>query len=335
MRKSVRIIIVCLAVLLVLFLGVCSYFYLKFKPATSFEWGISFSPGHAQYLGFDWKTMYLDMLNDLQPKKLRLVSYWDETEPERGRYDFQTQEEMLIEAGKRDIDVIMVVGQKQPRWPECHHPAWYNALSGPERAQAQLEAVRETVLRLKKYPAIKVWQVENEALFDFGAECPVIDKELFRQEIAAVRALDNRPILLTDSGELGRWVPTAKMKPDILGPTMYRVVHNPKFGYFQYPLPPAFFRIKAGIVEQFTGVDRFLGAELQAEPWFADDMFRTDLTEQYSLMNPKIFRDNVEYARKAGFSENYLWGVEWWYWLAKKQNDWGMWNEAKTLLRNG
>lgn len=332
--KILKIIVYVLLALILAFLSLCAYFYSQFEPATNYQWGISFSAGHAQYLGFDWKTMYLDMLNDLQPKKLRLVSYWDETERERGVYDFHQQEEMLIEAGKRNIEVIMVVGLKQPRWPECHHPAWYNDLSLEQRSMAQLNIVKQTVDTLKKYPAITMWQVENEGLFDFGEVCPTIDKELFKSEIALVRNLDDRPVLLTDSGELGRWVPTAKMGPDVLGPTMYRVVHNPKYGYFQYPLPPAFFRVKAGIVEKVTGVNRFLGAELQAEPWFADDMFRTDLKDQYSLMNPEIFRDNIEYAKDAGFSENYLWGVEWWYWLAKKHGDWGMWNEAKKLLQN-
>lgn len=315
------------------FFVACLFFSSLFSPAQTFEWGITFSPGHARYLGFDWKALYLDMLNDLRPKKLRLVSYWDEIERTRGQYDFQVQEEMLIEAGKRGIDVIMVVGRKQPRWPECHQPAWYNGLAEDEKKSAQLLMVKTTVERLQRYPAIKMWQVENEALFDFGEGCPTIDKELFRAEIDLVRSLDpSRPIVLTDSGELGRWVPTAKMGPDILAPTMYRVVHNPRFGYFSYPFPPSFFHVKAGIVKKFTGVDRFLGAELQAEPWFADDMFKTDLETQYALMNPKIFKDNVEYAKKAGFPENYVWGVEWWYWLARKHGDWGMWNAAKDVF---
>ena len=49
-------------------------------------------------------------------------------------------------------------------------------------------------------------------------------------------------------------------------------------------------------------------------------------------MNQKIFAENVAYAKKVGFQDNYLWGVEWWYWMAKKNNDWGMWTAAKDLL---
>jgi hypothetical protein len=227
----------------------------------------------------------------------------------------------------------MALGLKQPRWPECHHPAWYDDLSETEKQSALLQFVEKSVEHFKKYNAIKIWQVENEALFSFGPQCPQIPKDVLAKELEIVRSLDNRPIMLTDSGELGRWLPTAKMDPDILGPTMYRVVHNPKTGYFKYPLPPMFFRVKAGIVKEFSGVDKFIGSELQAEPWFADDFYRTPLSEQLSLMNQKIFENNIEYAKKAGFSENYLWGVEWWYWLAKEKGDWGMWSAVKDLLK--
>jgi hypothetical protein len=49
-------------------------------------------------------------------------------------------------------------------------------------------------------------------------------------------------------------------------------------------------------------------------------------------MNPKVFSQNVAYARSVGFADNYLWGVEWWYWLAKQKNDWGMWQAAKEAI---
>jgi hypothetical protein len=310
------------------------YFASKFEPAEDIAWGLTFSPRHAEYLGFDWQTMYLDILNDLQPEKLRLMTYWEDVEKQPEQYDFQEAALMLAEAGKRGVDVILVVGHKQPRWPECHHPAWYNSLTEQERADAQLRYVRNAVNYYKQFDAIKIWQVENEALFSFGPNCPQTPKELILKEMGIVRELDDRPVLLTDSGELGRWIPTARLKPDILGSTMYRVVHNPHTGYFKYPLPPAFFHVKAGIMEQFSGMEStdMIGVELQAEPWFADNMFLVDLETQYALMNPKIFQEYVQYAKDVGFKENYLWGAEWWYWLAHKHGDWGMWNEARQAL---
>ncbi|HYC80084.1 MAG TPA: hypothetical protein VEC17_03590, partial [Candidatus Binatia bacterium] len=123
-------------------------------------------------------------------------------------------------------------------------------------------------------------------------------------------------------------------KPDLFGSTMYRVVHSPKLGYFKYPLPPYFFKVKAGVAETFGGpqAENIMGVELQAEPWFANGIDGTDIQTQYALMNPKIFREYVQYAKDVGFEENYLWGIEWWYWLAHKHNDWGMWEEARNVF---
>jgi hypothetical protein len=328
MKKILTTIIVAILI----FVSICWYFASLYTPSEKTEWGVTFSHTHAEYLGFDWKVMFLDILNDLKPKKLRLMAYWETIESEKGKYDYSQVAEMLVEAEKRNIDVILVLGLKQPRWPECHHPAWYNDLSQPQKDQAQLEYVKNAVAYYKQFKAIKIWQIENEALFSFGEDCPQTSKDLIKQEMKIVKEADPRPILLTDSGELGRWLPSARLQPDIFGSTMYRVVHNPKAGYFKYPLPPLFFEIKAGVVKKFSPVDRIIGVELQAEPWFADDMFKTDLETQYALMNPVIFQEYVKYAKDVGFEENYLWGVEWWYWLAQKHGDWGMWNEGKKIL---
>jgi hypothetical protein len=132
---------------------------------------------------------------------------------------------------------------------------------------------------------------------------------------------------------MGNWSRTVGLKADILGVTMYRTVYNRWVGYFKYPLPPLFYRIRAGYVEKTTDKP-IVGIELQAEPWLIQGIFGTDLDTQKSLMNAKIFKDNVQYARQVGFADNYLWGAEWWYWMAKKNNDWGMWAEAKDLLSN-
>ena len=48
-------------------------------------------------------------------------------------------------------------------------------------------------------------------------------------------------------------------------------------------------------------------------------------------MTIQHFRDNVEFARRVGFPEVYLWGVEWWYWIREK-GDASFWNEARGLF---
>lgn len=329
MRKSLLYILGSVVVALIV---ACAFFYLQFQPAEKVNWGVTFSHRYAEYLGLDWKTVYLDMLNDLKPERIRIMAYWEDIEPQPEQYDFSIAAQMLAEAEKRNIDVILVLGHKQPRWPECHHPDWYNDLSSEEKDQAILRMVKNAANYYKQFDSLKIWQVENEALFSFGDNCPQTPIELVKQEIDIVRSIDSRPILLSDSGEFGRWLPTASLKPDIFGSTMYRVVHNPKVGHFKYPLPSAFFRVKAGVLQTFRPVDKIVGVELQAEPWFADDMFQVPLNTQFALMNPVIFKEYTEYAEKVGFEDNYLWGVEWWYWLANKHGDWGMWEEARKLF---
>ncbi len=320
-----------LGTIILLAVFAAGYFYFKFTPAEKPSFGITFSHTYAASLGFDPKKMYLDMLTDLKPKKIRLMTYWNEIEPKQGQFEYKNIDEMLTEAQNRNVDVILVVGKKQPRWPECHLPDWYKSLNGEDQEKALLNMIDKTVDHFKSFSAIKSWQVENEPYFVFGIDCPKQNPELVEKEIAAVKKLDSRPVILTDSGEQGNWNYTAHENADVLGVTMYRTVYNDKIGYYRYPIGPWFYRIKAGFLKQY--VDKpVIGVELQTEPWLLSGIFNTDIDTQKSLMNPKIFKEHVDFAKETGFADNYLWGVEWWYWMAQKQNDWGMWAAAKDLL---
>jgi len=114
---------------------------------------------------------------------------------------------------------------------------------------------------------------------------------------------------------------------------MYRVVHNPKIGYYSYHLPPLFFRLKAGMLNTLVHPKKIYGVELQAEPWFATDVLLTPITRQKELMNADILLDNIRYAQKSGFERHYLWGVEWWYWMKEKNNDSSLLDVAKKEFK--
>ena len=58
--------------------------------------------------------------------------------------------------------------------------------------------------------------------------------------------------------------------------------------------------------------------ELQAEPWTQKGVPDTALEEQARLFTPQDFKDIIEYTKKTGFDETYLWGIEWWYFMAQK-----------------
>ena len=72
--------------------------------------------------------------------------------------------------------------------------------------------------------------------------------------------------------------------------------------------------------------------ELQAEPWSKGrPITQMELWDQFSLFNSNDFRNNLDYVKRAGFEEAYLWGVEWWYWLKQVKNEPVFWNQAKLI----
>ncbi|PIR96611.1 MAG: hypothetical protein COT92_00255 [Candidatus Doudnabacteria bacterium CG10_big_fil_rev_8_21_14_0_10_42_18] len=297
---------------------VCVYFYARFKPVERPVWGVSFSVPHAQYLGLDYKQVYSELLNDLGVKNLRLMAYWENIEPKQGKFDFSEIDYLVEEAGRSGAEVILVVGHKQPRWPECHHPDWYENLNENQKQEAVLNMLGNAVNHFKNYSNIKYWQVENEPFFDYGRNCPTISKEFLAKEVALVKSLDPRPVVITDSGEKGWW-PRAAQSADILGSTMYRTVNNPRWGgYITYPIPAAWYRIQAGMAQSFSGIRSVIGSELQTEPWFEQDVRDTPVARQIELMGSQKLRDNINYASKTGFSEHYLWGAEWWYYMKEQ-----------------
>ncbi len=329
MKKFLKI----LAIIIALLILVCAYFYFRYKPQAAPEWGLTYSYQEAIGLGFDPKLMFLDILADLKPKKLRLMTYWKDAEKTAGQYDFSQVDWELVQAQKDNVDVLLVLGRKQPRWPECSEPDWVKKLSPADQDGALLDFLKQSVEHFKTFSAVKDWQVENEPFFNFGPDCPESSKELFTKEVSLVRQLDSRPIVVTDSGERGPWITTAHSGGDVLGATVYRVSYDAKFGgYYKYPIPAIFYRIKAGFLETFTHISDVWDVELQMEPWFTQGAFNMPIDQQKSLMNAKVFADNLQYARQTDLSRHYLWGVEWWYWMAEKQNDWGMWTAAKNLF---
>jgi hypothetical protein len=103
--------------------------------------------------------------------------------------------------------------------------------------------------------------------------------------------------------------------------------------YIHYPISPGFFRFKKNITRLFAKAHDWIVIELQAEPWTPVPFQYASQEERDRTMNLEKFKDILEFARKAGFREFYLWGVEYWYWERSVNNNPGMWNEARVLFR--
>lgn len=300
-------------------------------PRDDVKFGMTFSSRYTEALGLDWRETYLALLDDLGVRKLRLPVYWDLVEKEPGQYDFGDIDWQIAEAKKRDAEIILAIGQRVPRWPECHIPDWANE-SEEKRKSALLNFIGRTVNRYKNNSVVSMWQVENEPFLVFFGKCPKFDKNFLDEEIALVKNLDpTRKVLTTDSGELSLWYGAAK-RGDVFGTTLYRHIWNRNLGYFTYPVGPNFFKTKERLARLLTNQENFIVIELQAEPWTQGWIEDIPLEEQFRTIDETKLKENADYAKRVGFPEVYLWGGEWWYWLKTKKNYPAVWETAKGLF---
>lgn len=310
------------------------WFWPEFKQYPPSIYGVSFSRLRAEELDLDWRAAYLKILNELKVKKIRLSVHWHDLEPEPKKYFFDDLDWQVKEAEKREVKLILAIGQRVPGWPECHFPDWVKNLAKPDRERNLLVILKKIVDRYKDYSVVEAWQVENEPLFKGFGLCPRPDKIFLEQEVKLVKSIDPyRPIIISDSGELSDWLGVAK-QADILGITIYRTVWSQYLKrYFNYFLPPAFYQFKAFLVKKIGGVEKIIVVEFQAEPWSPKGpLVGIPLEEQFKSMGFEKFQENLVYAQQTGFSEVYFWGAEWWLWLKEKMSDNRFWQAAKVLF---
>ena len=205
---------ILITALIILAVVVSGFIYLIRRPSGTvvggFHWGIAYSRIFSEQMGLDWRENYLAIVNDLRPEYLRLPVYWQDIEPEPGKFTWDYYDWMIDQAEKNKIKIILVIGRKTPRWPECNLPDWVNKKDLESQKDPVLNEISQIVERYKNRPILYAWQVENEPFLNFG-ECPLMGGDFLDQEIARVRQLDpNHPIVVTDSGELSYWVQTAK-----------------------------------------------------------------------------------------------------------------------------
>lgn len=334
--KTVKLI--TLLFVLSIIIPITFFLIVKPKPAKDITWGINFSQKYATELGLEWRDAYLKILDDLKPKTARLVIYWDQTELTKGNYSYTDTLWQLDEAKKRDVNVIMTLGRKVLRYPECHEPGWWLKESNADaKEKALLDYVANTVNQLKGYDNIIMWQVENEPTYPFG-ECQKQYKETVQKEVDLVRKLDNRPILIQDSGEGGSWRPFYLMG-DYLGISMYRRTwfnfYKEFTGisfYFQYPIAHWAYKVKSVLTA--VPAEKIIVTELQGEPW--GPVINSQLTKEEAnkTMSHEQFIDTIKYAQKSGFSQIYFWGPEWWLWEKQVRGDSFYWDTARVIIAN-
>lgn len=300
------------------------------------NFGVSFSTKYAEELGLDWQETYLALLDDMGLRSYRLMSYWDEGEPGRGVYDLGDLDWQMNEAAKRGAQVSLAIGLRQPRWPECHRPAWYPDLSKEQQDQALFEYLTVVVNRYKDHPALISYQLENEAVNTWFGTCTDkdIDRQRLNEEFKLVKSLDpDTPVWMSLSDQHG--LPLGEPVPDKYGYSVYRTVYNDKTAplkfYITYPTPIWYHRLRAWWITTFKDRDIFIH-ELQLEPWAPVATVNATIKEQNKSMDLEQMAVNVDFASRIGKEDIYTWGGEWWYWRKTVHDDPGPWDKARQLL---
>ncbi|MBM3204901.1 hypothetical protein FJZ48_02905 [Candidatus Uhrbacteria bacterium] len=322
-----------LLIILALLAIILAYFFLGWPMRDqNMIYGMTWSGPYARYLGIDSQEGLRAALQELKLTHVRLPAYWSIIEPQQGKFDFVELDQQLDLITEHQGKVILVVGAKQPRWPECWIPDWTKNMSESEREQAQFNYVKEVILHVGNRSVIEAWQVENEPEFTFG-ECAPLSKSFIEKEMAFVRGLDKtlntqHPIYTTASGELSSWLDFGRAT-DGLGISIYRVVETPLIGTFHYSfLPPWIYKRKAWLLRWWTGP--VYVSEFQMEPWFKDgSAINLPLEAYFKTFNSAQMKKNFWFAERTGFERVYFWGVEWWYWMKIKKNHPEFWDVAK------
>jgi len=302
--------------ILAIFYGVLS---IRPKPET-ITYGMSFNTLYARELGLDWRETYDAILSDLAVRHLRLAAHWTMIEPQDGVFNWEELDYQVEQAKKYDAEVILAIGRRLPRWPECHIPDWAGNLSWEEQKVEILEQIEEVVLRYKDESHITHWQVENEPYLTVFAKehCGEFDEGFLKEEIELVKSLDpDRPVLVTDSGNLGLWYKPYSLG-DSFGTSVYLFFWNPEVGPFKSILPPSYYRVKQNIMWLLVGKKETFLIELSAEPWLLGPVVEASKEIQLERMSIEKFNKILKYAEKTRFEQQYLWGAEWWYWLKQK-----------------
>lgn len=303
------------------------------------ELGVSFSHRHAAWLGLDPAETLRGLLAGSGVRRLRLSCYWDEIAPEPSRLDFSPLTPWLELAARYNARVLMTIGLKAQRHPEFYPPEWLlrehplppgaNIGDYPRVVTMLSLMLERTIAYLADFDVIEAWQVENEP-FVPSARRTIgwrIAPGLLEHEAAIVREVDprSRPVVINHASRsaFDRMWAAALRPADILAQNVYTRVPAP-WGPWRYwnvhafgPLSPAL-RRQAKVARRLER--GFWLTELQAEPWERSSVL--DLPpDQIGSISPERIEVNLRRASATGAERVYLWGAEWWRFMAERHGD--------------
>ncbi len=334
--QKILILVLALSVLWISVMYSVAQWYIFSTRNQPIELGATFITNYAEQLGVDPKETFNAMVNDLGIKHLRLVSYWDRIEAEKGTYNFEDLDWQMKAAEDAGVKVSLAIGLRQPRWPECHMPKWAMTQEKSEWYGELNTFMAKVIERYKDSPALVSYQLENEFFLTVFGKCPDFNRQRLIDEAALVKQLDPNRTLIISRSNNGVGLPIGKPTPDLFGVSVYKRVWDKTFThrYFEYPFPAWFYASLAGGGKIFTGKNLIIH-ELQTEAWLPDgfDIANAPVSELYKSMNPERLHDRIQYGEGTGMKHIDMWGVEWWYQMKTKRGEPGLWEAAKQEIK--
>lgn len=329
---------VIILALLVTTIGVMygiSQWYIQSQKDKPLELGTSFIPYYAESLGVDPQET-MDELIGIGVKHFRLVSYWNVGEQQPGVYNFDDLDWQFQKAEDANAKVLLTLGLRQPRWPECHMPKWAEELPRSQWQPALEKYIEVIVNRYKDSPALDKYQLENEYFLKGFGECTDFSRDRLVSEYNLVKKLDPSKEIVVPRSNNALGFPVGKPLPDEFSISIYKRVWDAGVSkrYLEYPFPAWFYGYIAGVQMLYSDRNMILG-ELQGEAWppHGKPIPQVSLDEQNKSINAKRLADRFKFGEATGMREIYLWGGEYWYYRKAILNDPSLWNVAKEEFK--
>lgn len=183
--------------------------YLSVAPRGSTLLGISYRPLQALAFGLDTRSTLLTLL--AYPYQLiRLGAYWNQIEPEAGKFNFDELDWQIEAAEQAGKQIILCVGPlKTFGYPEFFvpphhlpHPFPENKLIKPSEYPSLLSAAANFIIclveRYQPHKSIVAWQLEHDAVDPLGMEHTWrLDSAFVEKEAQVLRETDpTRPVMM-------------------------------------------------------------------------------------------------------------------------------------------
>lgn len=327
-RRWLRRLVLSLIALIIIFFGGMygiAQWYIHGEASQSTQLGVSFVPDYAMFLGVDPQATMDALINQVHVKQFRLTSYWSDIETSPGHYDFSTLDWEFAKADAAHATVNLAVGLRQPRYPECHAPSFYDTSQPESQWYPQLRSFMTAVIqRYKGNPALQAYQLENEYFLTGFGTCTDLSRNRLVNEYNLVKQFDRQHqiIIGRSNNDLG-W-PVGAPTPDKFSVSIYQRVWDADVTrrYLQYPFPAWYYAFLAGWQKIATGKDMVIG-ELQAEAWPANGQTipETSLAEQNKSLSAARLKNNIQFGKATGMKTIDLWGAEYWYYRQQVLHD--------------